>query len=120
VFGLYCLAFEAPHYTFIDLAPRAFFHPPLFSLAGLVQGFPPAPLFRVVDFAALLALCAVTVGFYTRSASIALVVLRLLGAHFHYSFGKIDHDILLLAIPACMAVGDWGRHYSVDVGGTHP
>ena len=114
VFGLYSLAFEATHYTFIDLAPRAFFDPPLFSLARLFSGFPPAPFFRVLDIAALIALAAVTIGFRTRAAGIGLLLLKLVGAHFHYSFGKIDHDILFLAILGCMTLSDWGRYYSVD------
>ncbi len=114
LYGLYFLGLEAPSFTFIDLAPRAFFDPPVLSPAFLLDAFPAPPFFRVLDLLAVAALGLMTVGYRTRTATLSLFVLRLVGASFHYSFGKIDHDILALAILPCMWLADWGRHYSLD------
>jgi hypothetical protein len=114
LYGLYFLALEAPSFTFIDLAPGAFFDPPLLSLAFLFDGFPPAPFFRGLDLLAVFALGLVTVGYRTRTATLALLALKFIGSNFQFSFGKIDHDILALAVLPCMLLGDWGRYHSLD------
>lgn len=71
IYGLYFLALEAPSFTFIDEAPRAFFDPPVLSLAFLLDGFPPPPFFRILDLFSVLALALVTIGYRTRTAILA-------------------------------------------------
>ena len=114
VFGLYLLILQAPHFSWIDDVPHGFFDPPYLSPAYPVGGFLPSPVFTVVDVLALVALVAMTIGWNTRIATASLLVLRLLGSAFAYSFGKIDHNIIIDALLLSMLVADWGRHHSLD------
>jgi hypothetical protein len=107
--GVYLLVLEAPHYAWIDRAPRAFFDPPTFSLSYVVGGFPSAPFFVVLDLVAIAAIVLMTIGVRTRAATIVVVVCRLIGSSFLYSFGKIDHTIILTALLALMAYCNWGE-----------
>lgn len=114
VYGIFVLVLDTPHFAWLDHVPRAFFNPPLLSPASLLSGFPPSPFFTVLDSAGILSLCCMTIGFKTRAATLALLAIRLVGYNFHYSFGKIDHDIMGTLLLACMAVADWGSYYSID------
>jgi hypothetical protein len=114
IVGLYLLLFSAPHFAWVDDMPRGLFDPPIISLGYVVGRFPPAPALLLLDVVAICALLAMTVGWKTRASTIMLVACRLIGGSFIYSFGKIDHDILLTALLLCMALADWGRFYSLD------
>jgi hypothetical protein len=114
VYGLFTLAFETPFSAWIDRAPRAFFDPPLLSPAYLFRTFPPPPFFTVLDSINIVALCAATVGLRTRTATAILLLGKLIANSFRFSFGKIDHDILLNVVLACMLLADWGTHFSLD------
>ncbi|MAT06298.1 MAG: hypothetical protein CL424_14770 [Acidimicrobiaceae bacterium] len=107
--GLYLLVIEAPHYTWIDEAPTAFFDPPVFSIAHLAGAFPAEPFFLVLDLVGIAAIVLMTVGVRTRAATIVVVVCRLIGTSFLFSFGKIDHTIMLTVFLALMAYCEWGR-----------
>jgi hypothetical protein len=115
IYGLYLLLFQAPHFGWLDQAPRAFFDPPLLSLGYLVGRFPPAPFFTLLDAVCIASLCLVTVGLRTRAFTAALLAGQLVGFSFQYCFGKIDHDnVLLLSVLVAMLLADWGRHHSID------
>jgi hypothetical protein len=113
-YGLFVLAFCTPFSAWIDRVPSAFFDPPPLTAAAAFRTFPPPPFFLAIDCVAVVALCFVTVGFRTRLATATLLAANLIAATFSYSFGKIDHDILMSAVLACMIAADWGRYYSVD------
>lgn len=114
VIGLFQLLVYVPFVAWIDDVPHGLFDPPQFSLAYLVGGFPPAPFFAVLDIVAVLALVAMTIGWRTRAATLVVVVTRLVGTTFTYSFGKIDHtDIMLTWLLMALAFSDWGEHYTL-------
>jgi hypothetical protein len=114
VFGIFMLAMLAPHNAWIDSMPRAFFDPPPFSMAQLFSTFPPRPTFLVLDALLLVSLCCITVGYRTRTAGLAFIVIDVVTSSFRFSFGKVDHGFLPTAFVACMLIGDWGRYYSFD------
>jgi hypothetical protein len=114
LFGLYLLLCEAPHFAWIDRAPRAFFNPPILSPANLFSGFPSSPFFLVLDIVILGGLLLMTIGFHTQLATAVVLAARLIGTSFNYSFGKIDHDIVVTVVLVCMLIAGWGRSYSVD------
>lgn len=121
----YCtivLYFWAPYSAWVDRAPRAFFDPPVLSLANVFSSFPPAPFFALLDGVVIVCLAFMAVGFLTRWATAVFLVGMLLGASFQNSFGKIDHCIMELVLPACMLLSDWGRAGSIDslLGRVHP
>ena len=109
IIGLYLLIFDAPYTTWIGRAPRAFFNPPTFSLSYLVGHFPPEGFFLALDVTGILALGAMTIGWKTRWSTAVLLITRVIGLNFGYSFGKIDHvEILLSVLLLCMVMCDWG------------
>lgn len=54
------------------------------------------------------------VGWRTTAASIAVVVVHILGSSAIYSFGKVDHSILYDILPLFMAAAGWGARISID------
>jgi hypothetical protein len=107
--AFFLLLFEAPRTSWVSHAPPAFFNPPFISLARLVPGFPPAPLLLVLDVISIVLICFVLLGIRARMSTLLFVALNVLSLHFVYSFGKIDHDILVWVFLVCMAFSGWGR-----------
>jgi hypothetical protein len=54
------------------------------------------------------------VGLHSRSVSILLAVALMTGFGLRFSFGKIDHTIVLVLVPALMAFSAWGDRMSLD------
>ncbi len=80
----------------------------------LFHSFPPVWFFWGLDYLIELAAVCLFFGYRTRTASIALAVLMLVFNMFRYSVGKIDHDILFMATPLCLAFSGWGARHSAD------
>ncbi len=60
-------------------------------------------------------------GFRTRLTSILLATVMVIGFSFYHSFGKINHDTLLMVItPLLMAFSGWGSYYAVDQSSPRP
>lgn len=115
IVGLFQLLIFTPHYRWIDDVPHGLFDPPEFSLAYLVGGFPPSPFFTLLDLVGVVALVAMTVGWNTRAATLAVVGVRLIGTTFTYSFGKIDHtDTMLMFLLTALAFSTWGEYYTLS------
>jgi hypothetical protein len=55
----------------------------------------------------------ITIGIRTRACTIVLCLLTFISTSFVYSFGKIDHDILLWVVALCLAFTDWGVPYAL-------
>lgn len=112
LFALHVLAFPVD-YKWVAQVPSAFFHPApgpfmLFSSPPSLEALIALEVLR-----ALLAL-VVLVGFHTKTASVALSAVLILGAGLTHSFGKVDHFILYETLPAAMAFAGWGARYSLD------
>jgi hypothetical protein len=112
VFSLFLLVTHTP-FNWIASAPRALFNPPVLSLANLFDGFPGRAFFVVLDAASLLSLACLAIGIRARTATIVYLLAAIVGQSFQYSFGKIDHPILLYALLGCMAFSGWGQHLAV-------
>ena len=111
--GLFLLFFSAPYLSWVNGAPPAYYNPPLLSLGRLFPGFPPAWATWTLD-ALLLGLCAaVSLGVYARRATLLLFALSLLRSNIAYSFGKIDHDIVIYVFFGCMAFSGWGKQLAL-------
>ena len=107
--GLFLLAWALPTVPWLGAAAPAFFDPPPLSLAGLVSGFPSATFIAVTNGAIIVLTCLMLLGIRARISTIALCVLAVSLRSFKYSFGKIDHDIMLWVLLGCMAFSGWGR-----------
>lgn len=114
IFGIFFLSFSLPQFRWISQVPDAFFDPPYLSLTYLINGFPPKSLFYIVDILILLSITSLTLGIKARVSTCILLISWMIGNHFKYSFGKIDHgNIMVLALLLCMIYSNWGAYYAI-------
>jgi hypothetical protein len=111
--GIYILLFFAPYSAWVGQVPQAFYKPPVLSPAFLSPGFPPYWLMLAADLVRVWLLVLITIGIKTRISTVALCLLSVISTNFIYSFGKIDHDILVWAVGICLAFTDWGVLYAL-------
>ncbi|MEL7520185.1 MAG: hypothetical protein AAF050_16395 [Cyanobacteria bacterium J06649_5] len=114
VFGLFTLCLWWKSYRWIGSVPETFFAPHFFTLPALFPGFPPAFVFYGLDIGIALLVMTLTIGAFTRFSTRGLLVLFTIAESFHYSLGKIDHEILYLCVLLVMSFKDWGRYFSID------
>lgn len=111
--GIFLLTIYSPFFYWIGEVPQAFFYPPLLSLTNLLSGFPPAWFFYFLDVAITIGLVLVTLGVKARFAGIATSLLMFIGYSFNFSFGKIDHNILVLAFLFLLSLSGWGEKFAL-------
>jgi hypothetical protein len=97
-----------PHYG------SAFFRPPFGFTWFLEQGVPPEWFFLLLNGAATLSVIMLLAGYRTRVASLVVFVSLLSLNAWRYSFGKIDHDLMIIVVPLILAFSGWGDRLSVD------
>ncbi|MGB3780025.1 MAG: hypothetical protein WA960_16800 [Tunicatimonas sp.] len=111
----------APEFRWIAQHSSLFFDPPAVSIANLFHDFPGYYFFLVIDTLVVVLLVFLLFGFRTRLTSILLATVMLIGFSFYHSFGKINHDTLLMVItPLLMAFSGWGSRYAVDQSSPRP
>lgn len=94
--------------------PDFLYKPPPISIGVFFNGFPSPIFLSLIYILSLIFSIFVLFGFKTKSSSILLSFFLILGKTFTYSFGRINHDILVYIIPFFMAFSDWGKSYSLD------
>lgn len=114
LFCVWLVLFYPPSYAWLGDVPKAFYDPPILSLASLLDSFPDRSFFLFLDILIAVSLLMVAVGFLTRSATAALLIAQLVGNSFQYSFGKIDHSIFVQCVLLVMLIVNWGRALSID------
>ena len=91
--------------SFLDPRPGPFL---------LMQSVPPVQVIHAIEVARVLALGALLVGWRTPTASVLVSLLTMTVYGITYSFGKIDHTILLAVTPMVLAPSGWGGRWSID------
>lgn len=101
------------HLQFLSGLPSDFYAPPPGPML-LIDQFPSYTFFIALHTLSILAVIAMLFGYKTKWASLlsGLTILLLQGLIF--SVGKINHEILLAFVPACMAFSNWGAAFSID------
>ena len=110
--GYVLISNQAPDLSWVSGIPDALRNPP----PGLPRLLP-APSYAVtllVEIALALALVGLLFGWKTKTMSIAVGVLGLISSTILFSFGKIDHSIMLWLVPLAMSTSSWGKRFSVD------
>jgi predicted DCC family thiol-disulfide oxidoreductase YuxK len=102
-----------PDFAWIAAFPNSMYNPPPGPMR-LFSGFPPVWVLHGLEAALAVCLVAILLGWYTRITSFISVAVAVTGYGFCYSLGKIDHDILLVLVPAPMALAGWGDRLSLD------
>lgn len=113
VFAGVTLLWVLPDWSWIADLPGSWFAPPPGPFA-LLPAAPPAWALTVLEVTTALLLGALLVGVRTRLVSLVLPCLLLLGSGLSYSWGKIDHSVLLLFVPLFLGPAGWGDALSVD------
>ena len=80
----------------------------------LFQTLPPHAALEGLEIATAVLAALLLFGLHTRTVSILLAVALMTGFGLSYSFGKIDHTIVLILVPALMAFSAWGDARSID------
>jgi len=114
--ALFMLCFLLPPasmYEFAASLPPDFFSPPP-GLMWLFGDFPGEAVFWTLHSLLILTLLGMLVGYKTGFMSVSAGLLLLVIKGFIYSVGKINHEMLLIAVPILMAFSGWGAAWSVD------
>jgi uncharacterized membrane protein YphA (DoxX/SURF4 family) len=93
--------------------PEGQFDPPPGPIM-LFDSIPPRMALEALEFASAVLVVFLIMGFKTKAASLLLAAAMMTGTGLWYSFGKIDHNIFVLLVPAAMAFSGWGGAMSVD------
>jgi hypothetical protein len=80
----------------------------------LFESLPPHGVLEGLEILTAVLAALLLVGLHTRSVSILLALALMTGLGLTYSFGKIDHTIVLALVPLWMAFSDWGKAMSLD------
>ena len=102
-----------PDFSWIAAFPDSMYNPPPGPMM-LFSGFPSEAVLRGLEAALAVCLVAILLGWHTRTASFLSVAVSMVGYGFTYCLGKIDHDILVVLVPAAMALAGWGDRLSLD------
>jgi len=113
IVGLFLLFFYSPGYGWIGNMPQIFYKPPFLSFAILFNSFPAATFFQAIDVILLLCVVFIIFGIKAKISSIVYCVLSVIALSFQYSFGKIDHNILLYVMIFCLSFSGWGSQLAI-------
>lgn len=80
----------------------------------LFQTLPPHAALEGLEIATAVLAALLLFGLRTRTVSVLLAVALMTGFGLTFSFGKINHTIVLVLLPALMAFSAWGDAKSVD------
>jgi uncharacterized membrane protein YphA (DoxX/SURF4 family) len=83
----------------------------------LFNALPPHAALEGLAIATALLAALLLIGLHTRTVSLLLALALMVGFGLTYSFGKIDHTIVVVLVPATMAFSSWGQAVSVDGSG---
>ena len=113
IYGIYALTLLFPVPGWVSDLPGSWFEPP-FGPMLILESTPPVWAILAVTTVAALALVAVVAGFKTKAASLVAAGALATLAGIEYSFGKIDHNTFMWAVPLAMAFSGWGNAISFD------
>ena len=113
LYASFVLLGEVPVASWLPLAPKAFFYPPL-GPAALFTGTPPASVLLALNVLLLIFVAMLIVGWRTTLASVGTGLTLMILKAWAYSLGKIDHDIFIVVVPLLLAFSGWGRAHSID------
>ncbi len=121
---LYCafvlFGIGVPSFTWIANSPQLLFDPPLLSAANLLSGWPSYATLWILSASLVILFLLLLFGFFVPTVSVLLSLLLIAGSNLRFSFGKIDHDLLLVLPPLVLARSGWGNRYTLARGPAAP
>lgn len=117
IFGaLFFLMFLLPDFSFYSILsslPNDFFYPPPGPMM-IFDAFPPTWFLQSIHVLLVISWIGVLVGFKTKASSILAGCCMVVLQGFLFSFGKINHEMLLTITPVIMGFSNWGGRFSID------
>jgi hypothetical protein len=113
LFALLFLALFVPNKQWIAQFPDSFFNPPPGLTYFFVTGFPPQWFFVALNVIEIVAAVYLLAGRHVMPASLLVTGCLLIGNAWAYSFGKIDHDILMVIVPIFLVAAGWDGRSTV-------
>jgi len=113
ILSLNILLFFCPDYTWISEIPETLYNPLYFNISRIYGNFPPKWYLVITSYISLISIMFIGIGLKTRFFSRLYAILLIINAAFIYSFGKIDHGILLPVTLLCLSFSNWGTCYAV-------
>ena len=114
---LYCVfvlfVIGVPTFTWIANTPQLLFDPPLLSPATLLSGWPSYGVLWTLSLSLVVCFLLLLFGFFVPTVSVLASLLLIFGSNLQFSFGKIDHHILLALAPLVMARSGWGNRFTL-------
>jgi hypothetical protein len=121
---LYCVfilfVLGVPTFTWIANTPQLLFDPPILSPATLLSGWPSYGVLWTLSLAIVVCFLLLLFGFFVPTVSVLASLLLIFGSNLQFSFGKIDHHILLALAPVVMARSGWGNRFTLARAATTP
>jgi hypothetical protein len=114
MFALFVLFTRMPDFFWIATFPDSFFRPPIGITMFFATGFPPTFVWYALNALIIGAAVFLFFGRFPNAATAVVVGGLLFGNAWAYSFGKINHDILLLSAGALGCLAGWGEAFSAS------
>jgi len=100
-------------FLWISAMPKETFFPPI-SFLSFFSIFPPALFFYLLNFLIYTLLFCLLIGYKTQISGILVSIFIFIGSNYASSFGKIDHDFIIILIPFIMSFTNWGNQYAIE------
>ena len=94
--------------SFLGDMPRTLFRPHALNFTNLFDSWPAGEFFDFIFYSKLILAISIILGFKTRISFLIIGVFSIIQSGFIYSFGKIDHGILMNILPFVMAFTNSG------------
>lgn len=102
-----------PQFHWAAEYPQTFFRPP-WGPYRFLGGIPPIEVLYALEAVLAVALVALLIGFFTRTASVVVSVVAIFGLGVTYSLGKVDGTMYLMVAPLFLLFARWGDALSID------
>lgn len=94
--------------SFLGLMPNSLFRPDVLNFTNLFDSWPSHLFFEFLFYTKIILAVALILGIKARVVFILIGLLGIIQSGFMYSFGKIDHGILMNVLPFAMAFTNSG------------
>ena len=108
-----CTLLTLPHVDDVASYPADQFAPPPGPLM-VFTSVPPDLALHLVGIATAVLAALLILGVHTRTVSVLLAIALMTSFGLTYSFGKIDHTVVIILVPLTMAFSSWGEALSLD------
>jgi len=120
ILSLYLFLFIDRDVIWLSYVPETLYNPLYLNISRVLGSFPPKYFLVFCTYLNLICMLCIGLGAKTRFFSRLYVLLFIITSSFTYSFGKIDHGILLPITILCLSFSNWSTLYALLPDKTSP